>query len=58
MNKPRKPQWVRCGECGHKWIGIYLPIDVRDLAKIVKDMRCQSCGADSKQIYMTQEGDL
>jgi len=28
MPETRKPQWVRCGECGHEWIGLYMPIEV------------------------------
>lgn len=54
MGETRKPQWVRCGECGHEWIGLYMPIEVNRLSKIVKGMCCPSCAADSKQIYMTQ----
>jgi len=54
MPETRKPQWVRCGECGHEWIGLYMPIEVNRLSKIVKGMCCPSCAADSKAIYMTQ----
>ncbi len=54
MSETRKPQWVRCGECGHEWIGLYMPIEVNRLSKIVKGMHRPSCAADSKAIYMTQ----
>lgn len=55
MSETRKPQWVRCAECGHEWIGLYMPIDVRSLTRIVRGMHCPSCAADSKQIFMTKE---
>ena len=54
MADTRRPQWVRCGECGHEWIGFYAPIEVNRMSKIVKGIHCPSCAADSKQIYMTQ----
>lgn len=51
MSETRKPQWVRCGECSHEWIGLYMPIEVNRLSKIVKGMHCPSCAADRKAIY-------
>ena len=56
MTDGRIPQWVKCGECGHKWIGYYMPIEVNRLNKIVRAMRCPSCAVDAKKIYITQGG--
>lgn len=50
----RNPLWVCCGECDHKWIGLYMPIEASRLNKIVSGMCCPSCANDSKGIYMTK----
>jgi len=55
MSDKRQPQWVRCGQCEHEWIGLYMPIEVNKLTKIIRGMACPSCASDSKQIYLTQE---
>ena len=52
MAEGRSPQWVRCSDCGHEWIWLYMPIEVSRLSKIVKGMCCPSCAADSKAIYL------
>lgn len=54
MTENKRPQWVRCGKCDHEWIGLYLPIEVGELSKIVKGMACPSCASDAKEIYMKE----
>lgn len=56
MSEAKRPQWVRCGDCNHKWIGFYAPIEISKMTRIIRGMCCPSCAADSKQIYMTQGG--
>lgn len=52
MGCERTTQWVQCGQCSHEWVGFYVPIDVKDLGKIIEGMRCPACTADSTKIYM------
>lgn len=43
---------VSCQDCGHKWIGLYLPQPIHIAAKIAKNMTCPKCGAGSKHIFL------
>ena len=49
----RNPMNVRCGVCDHVWVAAYMPMDVSDLVKITKNLRCPMCAAPAKEIYLT-----
>lgn len=46
----RHPFYGKCGDCGHIWPVIYLPMDMRLAAKIMGSACCPKCGADSERI--------
>ena len=48
----KNPQRVKCWECGHVWIGLYLPQPISVAAKIMKALTCPKCGTGSKKIGM------
>lgn len=47
-----QPNWVQCKPCGHRWIGFYLPQPIDDAVKILKNLRCPKCTADSNDIFV------
>lgn len=48
----KTPQNVRCADCSHVWVGLYLPQPIAVAAKMMKNLTCPKCGADSKRIRM------
>lgn len=48
----KNPQNVRCVACQHIWVGLYLPQPISVAARMMKNLTCPKCGADSKQITM------
>lgn len=46
------PNWVQCKPCGHRWIGFYLPLPIRDAARIMKNLTCPKCATGSKGIMI------
>ena len=53
-DQPKQPTWVRCSPCGHVWPGMYTPLPMMDAVKIMKNLCCPKCAADSKQITLTE----
>lgn len=45
-------QHVACGNCGHVWIGFYLPQVAGTLADVMECMSCPKCGAGHDRIRM------
>lgn len=43
--------WVQCKPCGFKWIGLYTPMPVADVALVMLSLCCPVCATTSKQIY-------
>lgn len=52
-NEPRTPLWVRCQECDHAWIGLYLPMPMSTCAKAMGRLTCPMCATGSKRISIT-----
>lgn len=50
--KPSNPQHVKCADCGHVWIGFYLPQPIMTAAKIMKNLTCPMCGAGSNRVMV------
>ena len=46
------PQRVKCGCCGHKWVGFYLPQPIDTAATMMRKLCCPICGSDSSRITM------
>lgn len=46
----RQPFWAQCSACGHHWILLYLPMNARAAAGIMRRATCPYCGGD-EQIY-------
>lgn len=51
----RAPMNVRCGACDHVWAVAYMPMEVSQLARIIRAARCPNCGAGSRQMFIYQE---
>lgn len=57
--EPRSPQWVQCKPCGHRWVGLYLPMPARDAAVVMGALRCPMCAAGADKVFpidQPQEG--
>ena len=39
----RNPLWVKCSDCKHRWLGLYLPMAVQDAAKAMGRLTCPMC---------------
>lgn len=37
------PMWVVCSACNHRWIGLYLPMPIREAAKAMGRLTCPKC---------------
>lgn len=46
----KRPMWLECKLCQHRWIGVYLPMEMLDFARIMKNMSCPKCAAEAKDI--------
>jgi Zn finger protein HypA/HybF involved in hydrogenase expression len=46
----KNPMYVECADCGHDWIGLYLPQPISTAAKMMKNLTCPKCGAGSMRI--------
>lgn len=46
------PNYVKCADCNHVWIGFYLPQPMAGMAKALKHMFCPKCLASSKRILI------
>ena len=46
----KKPMHVECADCNHTWIGMYLPQPINIAAKMMKNLTCPKCGADSNRV--------
>lgn len=42
---------VRCGDCDHRWVAVYLPMEMSKAAQIMKRACCPACGNASNRIY-------
>jgi rubredoxin len=43
--------WMRCGKCQHSWAPASLPIEVRQFLRLMKGIRCPSCGAGGRDMF-------
>jgi len=44
---------VRCGECNTNFFTEdVFPMDVKKLNKLVREIKCPTCGAGSKKLYL------
>lgn len=48
--EPREPFWAKCCECSHIWACAYLPMNLTEVAKLVKTLHCPMCAAGSDKI--------
>ncbi len=46
----RLPLIVVCKPCGHFWIGMYTPMPMADAARVMHNLTCPMCAADSSKI--------
>jgi rubredoxin len=53
MSNDKTPMWMRCGPCGHRWIGLHTPMEMERVAQILKAIYCPMCGVGSKEIFAT-----
>lgn len=50
-DEPREPQYVKCKNCNHVWIGLYLPMIARDAAKVMGALCCPMCAAGADKVF-------
>ena len=54
MTNKTNEMWVECGECHHKWIAVYLPMELGKAARIMQHIRCLKCAEGSANIYLCE----
>ena len=53
MSDLDKRMHFRCGECDTSFsTGDVFPMDVKKLNKLVREIKCPTCGAGSKKLYL------
>lgn len=56
MSETKKPFWVECGKCHHRWPAAYLPMEVSLFAKAAKAF-CPMCGGGPKNVFIPKQKD-
>jgi hypothetical protein len=44
-----------CPRCGHVWIGAYLPMDMRDMGRLMKRVCCPKCAHAKPLVAKTEK---
>ncbi len=52
----RRPFWVECGNCRHRWAAAYLPMEVSMFAKAAK-ASCPMCCNGPEGIFIPKQRD-
>jgi DNA-directed RNA polymerase subunit RPC12/RpoP len=42
-DEPKREMWVTCSNCSHRWIGLYLPMPIREAARVMGRLTCPKC---------------
>ena len=53
-----KPFWAKCTKCSHCWAAAFLPMDIRTLAKVTRNVRCPRCGSPKPVVAKQDNGVL
>lgn len=54
----RRPFFGMCGECRHRWIVLYAPMDLRTAVRLMTGARCPMCGGSKVMIPAENDGSL
>jgi hypothetical protein len=49
---PKKAMVLLCMKCNHQWFGVYLPMTVANVARVLATICCPKCAATSKEIMV------
>lgn len=52
----RKPLHVKCEDCKHVWVLLYLPMELDRAARVMSGAHCPQCG--DKMIVLATEHDI
>lgn len=52
----RQPVWARCEACDHRWVAVYVPMELSRFASVLKAMRCPMCASTSKRHFVYEPG--
>ncbi len=55
MTTDRQPMWVVCNHCNHEWIALYMPMPMREAARLLGRLHCPMCAANSMAILAKWE---
>ncbi len=54
----KRPFWVECKSCNHRWAAAYLPMPLAVFAQLLLSTKmCQSCGASGEQLAISRQKD-
>lgn len=42
---------VHCGDCGHEWTPVILPMEMAKAARVMRCARCPKCAATPTKIF-------
>ena len=46
----QKPMMVSCNKCNHRWVGMWLPMQMSKAVAILQSIRCPKCAATSEHV--------
>lgn len=46
----------QCAECGHVWVVCFLPMPLKDVARLMKHVACPACA--ETRVYVAEPGKL
>lgn len=58
MTEERKPFYLRCGVCGHVWVGAFTPMPLGLFAKVVGAAMCPKSAHDAKNIFLASTEEI
>jgi hypothetical protein len=50
--------YARCGECGHVWPALYLPMELAKACKVLKRVFCPKCATSGRRIFWATGDDI
>ncbi len=55
MRDPERCVGCKCAKCGHVWIAAYLPLNMAEVAKMMKRVYCPVCLDTKPLVAKTEE---
>lgn len=54
----KRPLWVKCGDCSHVWVAVWLPMEMNKAARLMSRVSCPNCAAPTKRVFVASAADI